>query len=186
MDYADFFERYVFLKKSVQLLELGAQEIEKKSPLRKSFKKEIRFQKGMVKSMVKKFAKQFVATPRAFARLGGEKQSWLLKKMVKHHELCVPTASKLVGLFFTEYAKATPEQKKLWMKLVSTKEICSYLFNHAEGDAAVKYVADNLKKTVAKKDMQAMCEVLKAVFDELPEEEVSDEQRVLMRTFAIE
>ncbi len=186
MDYADFFDRYAFLKRSVMLLEQGFQEIEKKSPLRKSFKKEIQFQKGLIKSLVKQFAKKFASTSRAFARLGEEEQNFLLKKMAKHHELCVPVAPKLVNLFFARYHKATPEQQKIWIKLVSTKEICSYLFNHSKGDAAIKYVADTLKKTVTKKDMQAMCEALKAVFDALPDNEVSDEQRVLMRTFAIE
>lgn len=186
MDYVDFFEYYVFLKKSVALLEQGVQEMEKKSPLRKMFKKEIGFQKGMMKTMMKHFAKSFPSTLRAFVRLGEEKENFLLKKLIKNHELCTLVAEKIVDVFFYKYKEASLEQKQLWIKLVSTKEVCTYLFNHANENTRIKYVAEELKNNMDKGEIFAMHEVLQAILDELPAGEENDEQRALMRTFAID
>ena len=184
MDYTEFFEWYDFLKQNVNLLEQGLQEIEKGSPLRKMFKRNIKYQKRQLKGKVDYFVKKMPSTVRIFRRMGEEKANLLLKKLAKHHELCCLVSHKLVAIFPMAYARASEQQKRLWLEVMGCREVAAYLFEHS---GELRDVCAAIQATKGDDETCLMGNrLLMMLMNYTGEEEAISEHRAELLTFSVE
>ena len=184
MDYAEFFEWYDFLSQNVYLLEQGLSEIEKGSPVRKMFKRNIKYQKRLLNDKVKFFGRKAPSTVRAFCRLGEEKANLLLKKLAKNHELCSLVGYKLAAIFPMAYNKASVAQRQLWLKVMGCREMLSYLVAHPQAWKNVQTAIKNSKSDDGTLAMES--QLSEVLMNYIEKAEPVNETRAEMMTFAIE